>query len=116
VEVSAIGGRAGALYLPLEFARVAAGLEADLMVGLGTGVATPRRGTAWSLAAGMELAVIPMKVDGLQLEIALQGRWTWLPASFEIVRYGNATTTTVEPYRVPDLGAAGVVRATYYLF
>ncbi len=109
VEVRAYGGRAAALYAPLDFLRLSAGLEADLMVGRGTGVTTPMSDSAWSLAPSAELATIPIKLDRLRLELALQGRWAVVRPSFQISGFGEA-------YRVPSFGGAALIRAAYLLF
>jgi hypothetical protein len=109
VEIRAIGGRAAGLYRPLEFARLSAGLEGDLMLGRGTGVTTPLSDAAWSLAASLEIAAIPVMVAGWEFELALQGRWALLRPRFQIEGVGDA-------YRVPSFGGGGVFRASTFLF
>jgi hypothetical protein len=109
VEIRAFGGRIALLYRPVQFLRLSAGLEADLMFGRGTGVATPLSDAAWSLAVSAELAAIPVSLAGLELELALQGRYALLRPRFQIDGFGDA-------YRVPPWGGGGVIRASTFLF
>lgn len=109
VEIRSFGGRVAALYQPADFARLTAGLEADLMLGQGTGVTTPLSDEAWSLAASLEIAAIPFRLAGIELELALSGRWAFLRPRFEIGGFGDA-------YRVPAFGGAGVIRASAFVF
>ncbi len=109
VEVRAFGARVGASYSPVEVARLSAGLEVDLMVGRGTGVETPLSDAAWSVAPSLELTGILADIDGLRLELGLQGRWAVLRPRFHIEGYGDA-------YEVPAFGAAGLFRVAYLLF
>jgi hypothetical protein len=109
VEVRAFGGRAGVTYHPVEFGRLSLGVEADFMVGRGTGVTTPLSDTAWSLAPSLELAAIPLQIEGLRLELAVQGRVALLRPRFQVEGVGDV-------YRVPQFGAAGLLRVAYLLF
>jgi len=109
VEVRSFGARLAASYGPVKLLRISLGVEADLMVGRGTGVATPLSDEAWSLAASGELAAILMEVDGLRLELAGQGRWALVRPRFQIAGFGDA-------YQVPEAGAGALLRIAYLLF
>ncbi len=83
VEIRSFGGRAAALYQPAAFARLTAGLEADLMLGQGTGVTT-LLGRGLSLAAEPRDRRDPAPSRRVELELALSGRWAFLRPRFQI--------------------------------
>lgn len=110
VEVRAYGGRAAVLYRPLGFARLSAGVEAHLLVGRGTGVATPLSDAAWCLAPSLELAAILLDIDSFRLELGIEGRWALLRPRFEIEGVEG------DVYRVPAVGGVGIFRGVFLVF
>lgn len=109
VEVFGLGARLLAFYDPARFARLSAGVAADLLEGEGLGSAVVGGTEAGAvLALALEAAATPARFGPLFISIAISGHYALVRPSFEITGYG-------EVFRVPAFGGSGAVRVGWEL-
>lgn len=106
VDIWGLGVRAAAVVAPVPALHLSLGLDADRLSGRGSGVATPERASAWTVAPSAELAVIPFQNKHLSLELAAEGR-------LALVRPVFVVTGFQELYRVPNWGGWLVLRGVW---
>ena len=104
VLVSALGGRAAALFRVAPALSLLGGLELNRLAGEGAAaVRGPAADVAWQLAPVLGLSMITMDIGYLRLELGALARANVLRPRFVVTGFGTL-------YRAPALGADAIIR------
>jgi tetratricopeptide (TPR) repeat protein len=105
--VSALGGRAVALFRAVPALNLLLGLELNRLEGTGAeGVSGRHSDAAWQVAPTFGASWIPWDVGYLRLEIGAAGRISAIRPRFVVTGFGDL-------YRVPVAGADAIIRGVW---